>query len=163
LACKESIYLVLSFSQSPRKGAPSTFPNRVPTERDTPSPESLAKRGDSVYLLINSFIHSFIHVCLLESPKRIPPAYIQEKHKVIVHRVPRRRNTYIPWGTAWFPKIRILKASHFNADGLQKNMADCLHFKSILTFPQMFLVGTRGLQVGHQTDFSCAFGVQVAN
>ena len=35
------------------------FPNRVPTDRDTLSPEPLAKRGDSIYL----FIHSFMYVC----------------------------------------------------------------------------------------------------
>ena len=40
------------------------FPNRFPTDRDTPSPEPLAKRGDSVFL----FIHSFIHVC--RSPQK---------------------------------------------------------------------------------------------
>ena len=45
------------------------LPNKVSTARDTPSPEPLAKRGDSIYL----FIHSFIHVCLPESPKRSPP------------------------------------------------------------------------------------------
>ena len=41
------------------------FPNTDPTDRDTPSPKPL------VYL----FIHSFIHVCLPESPKRSPPTY----------------------------------------------------------------------------------------
>ena len=35
------------------------FPNRVPTDRDIPSPEPLAKLEDSVYL----FIHSFTYVC----------------------------------------------------------------------------------------------------
>ena len=53
------------------------FANRIPTDRDTLSSELLAKRGDSLY--------SFIHVRLLESPKRSPPTYIQEKHKVTVH------------------------------------------------------------------------------
>jgi hypothetical protein len=77
----------------PGKGAPSMFPNRVPTDRDTPSPESL------VYLLI----YSFIHVCLPESPKRSPPAY-GEKRKVTVHGAPRRRKAYIQWDAAWFPK-----------------------------------------------------------
>ena len=38
----------------PGKGAPSVFPNRVPADRDTPSPEPLAKQGDS--------IHSFMYV-----------------------------------------------------------------------------------------------------
>jgi hypothetical protein len=90
----------------PGKGAPSMFPNKVPTDRDTPSPEPLAKRGD--------FIYSFIHACLPESPKRSPPTYIQGKHKVTVHRTPRRWKAfhitprrwkaYILWGAAWFPK-----------------------------------------------------------
>jgi hypothetical protein len=53
------------------------FPNRVPTDRDTPSPEPLAKRGDS------------IRSCMPESPKRGPPTYTQEKHKVTVHGAPR--------------------------------------------------------------------------
>ena len=74
------------------------FPNRVPTDSDNLSPESLAKRGDSIY----SFIHSFIHVCLVKSPKRSPPTYIQEKHKVTVHEAPCRRKAYIQQGAAWF-------------------------------------------------------------
>jgi hypothetical protein len=48
----------------PGKGSPSMFLNRVPTDRDTPSPEPLAKRGDSIY----SFIHSFMYVC--RSPQK---------------------------------------------------------------------------------------------
>ena len=40
------------------------FRNTVSTDRDTPSPEPLAKRGDSVYL----FIHSFIHSCMSMEP-----------------------------------------------------------------------------------------------
>jgi len=36
------------------KGAPSMFPNRVPMDRDTPSPEPL----------VYSIIHSFIHSCM---------------------------------------------------------------------------------------------------
>ena len=48
----------------PGKEAPSMFPNRVPTDRDTPSPEPLAKRRDSIYLFIYLFIHSFIHSCM---------------------------------------------------------------------------------------------------
>jgi len=34
------------------------LPNRVPTDRDTPSPEPLAQRGDSIY----SFIRSLMYV-----------------------------------------------------------------------------------------------------
>jgi len=63
------------------------FPTRVPMDRDSVSPEPL------VYL----FIHSFIHVCLLESPKGSPPAY-GEKYKVTIHGAPRRRKAYIHWG-----------------------------------------------------------------
>jgi diacylglycerol kinase len=36
--------------------------------------------------------------------------------------------------------IRILKAACFSTDGLQKSMADCVHFNSALTCLQMFLV-----------------------
>jgi len=77
------------------------FPNRVPMDRDTPSPEPL----------VCSFIHAFIHVCLPESPKRSPPTY-GEKHKVTVHRAPCRRKAYIRWGAAWFPKGIINKQHH---------------------------------------------------
>jgi len=48
-------------------------------------------------------IHSLIHVCLSESPKRSPPSY-GEKHRVTAHGAPRRQKTYIQWGAAWFPK-----------------------------------------------------------
>jgi hypothetical protein len=65
------------------------FPNRVPMDRDTLSPEPL------VYL--------FILVCLPESPKRSPPTY-GEKHKVTFRGAPHRRKAYIQWGVAWFPK-----------------------------------------------------------
>jgi len=85
------ISLFIFPSESPVR-VPSMYPNRVPMDRDTPSPEPL------VYL----FIPSFIHVCLLESPKRSPPTY-GEKHKVTVHGAPRRRKAYIQWGAAWFP------------------------------------------------------------
>ena len=84
-----SFYLSL---RVPGKGAPSMFPNRVPMDRDTPSPEPL------VYLLI----HSFIHVCLPESPKWSPHTY-GEKHKVTLHRAPRRQKVYTHWGSARFP------------------------------------------------------------
>jgi hypothetical protein len=65
------IYLYLSFFRVPGKGAFSVFPNRVPKDRDTPSPEPL------VYL----FIHSFIHVCLLDFPEK-EPSYIWGKMEV---------------------------------------------------------------------------------
>jgi hypothetical protein len=86
---KISFYLSLRVAG---KGAPSMFPNRVPMDRDTPSPEPL------VYV----FIHSVSYVCLLDSPKRSPLTY-GEKHKVTVHGAPRRRKAYIQWDAAWFP------------------------------------------------------------
>ena len=79
------------------------FPNRVPTDRDTLSPEPL------VYLFIHSFF-SFIHVC--QSPKTSPPAY-GEKHKVTVHGAPRRQKAYIKWGAAWFPKFLYVTDMHW--------------------------------------------------
>jgi hypothetical protein len=84
----------------PGKGTPSMFPNRVPMDRDTPSPEPL------VYLFIHSFIHSFIRVCLPEPPKWSPPTN-GEKHKVTVHGAQRRQKAYVQWGAAWFPKAII--------------------------------------------------------
>jgi len=98
-----SIYFYLSF-RVPGKGAPSMFLNRVPMDRDTPSPEPL------IYLVI----HSFIHVCLPESPKRSPPAY-GEKHKVTFHGAPRRRKANIQWRAAWFPKVHVLKSHEFDS------------------------------------------------
>jgi hypothetical protein len=83
------IYIFLSFPQSSSKGAPSLFLNRVPMDRDTPSPEPL--------------VYIFIHSCLPESPERSPPTY-GEKHKVTIHRAPCRQKAYIQWGAAWFPK-----------------------------------------------------------
>ena len=65
------------------------LPNRVPKDRNTLSPEPM--------------VHSFIHVGLLESPKRSPPA-LGEKYKVTVHGAPHTRKAYIQWGAAWFPK-----------------------------------------------------------
>jgi len=72
------------------------FPNRVPMYRDNPSPKPLAKQVDSIYSLIN--------VCVLESPKRSPPTYIQEEHEVTIHRAPHRWKSYTQWGVAWFLK-----------------------------------------------------------
>jgi len=53
-----------------------------------------------------SIIHSFIHVCLPESPERSPLTY-GEKHKVTVHEAPHRRKAYIQWDAACFPKWRL--------------------------------------------------------
>jgi len=73
------------------------FPNRVPIDRDTLSPEPL------VYSFIHSFIHSFIRAYVPESPKRSSPA-CGKKYKVTVQRAPCRQKAYIQWGAAWFPK-----------------------------------------------------------
>jgi hypothetical protein len=56
----------------PGKGAPSMFPDRVPTDRDTSSPEPLAKRGVSIYF----FIYSFIHSCMSAGVSKKEPSYI---------------------------------------------------------------------------------------
>jgi len=70
------------------------FPNRVPMGSDTPSPEPL------VYFL---FIHSFMYVC--QSPQKGTLLHTcGEKHKVIVHKAPRRQKAYIQWGVARFPR-----------------------------------------------------------
>ena len=59
------------------------FPSRVPTDRDTPSPEPLVQRVDSVHsfiLFIHSFIHSFI-IFIHSSFIR----YIHSLHSFILH------------------------------------------------------------------------------
>ena len=74
------------------------FPNRVPTDRDTLSPQPTGQ-GRRFYLFIHSRMSAGV-------PKKEPSyihTYIQEKHKVTVHGAPRRRKAYIKWGTAWFP------------------------------------------------------------
>jgi hypothetical protein len=72
----------------PSKGSPYMFPNRVPMDRYTPSPESL------VYL--------FMYVC--RSPQKGALLQNGEKHLVTIHLAPRRWKAYIQWGVAWFPK-----------------------------------------------------------
>ena len=72
----------------PSKGAPSVFPNRVPMDRDTPSPEPL--------------VCFFTYVC--QSPQKGALLQNGEKHKVTVHRALRRQKAYIQWSVAWFPK-----------------------------------------------------------
>jgi hypothetical protein len=69
------------------------FPNRVPMDRDTLSPEPV----------VYSFIHSFNHACLPKSPKRSPPTY-GTKHKVTNQGAPCRWKAYIQQGAAWSPK-----------------------------------------------------------
>jgi hypothetical protein len=70
------------------------FSNRVPMGSNTPSPEPLV-----YFSLTNSFM------CVCQSPQK-EPFYIHmgKKHKVTVHRAPRRWKAYIQWGAAWFPK-----------------------------------------------------------
>jgi len=48
------------------------FPNKVPMDRDTPSPEPL------VCLFIHSFIYLFMYSYVCQSPKK-EPSYIWEK------------------------------------------------------------------------------------
>jgi len=72
----------------PGKGVPSMFCNRVPMDRDTPSPELL--------------IYIFMYVC--QSLQKGALVQNGEKHKVTVHGTPCRWKTYIQWGAAWFPK-----------------------------------------------------------
>jgi len=71
-----SFYLSL---RVPSKGAPSMFPNRVPTGSSTPSPEPLV-----YFLFIHSFIHSFMYVCWSPQKGALLHTY-GEKQKVIVH------------------------------------------------------------------------------
>jgi hypothetical protein len=62
------------------------FPVRVTTDRDTLSTEPLAKRGDSIYL----FIHSFIYVGRSPQKAALLHTYIHTgKRKVTVHGAPR--------------------------------------------------------------------------
>jgi len=68
------------------------FLNRVPKDREY----SITRATDLI-------IHSLIHACLLESPKRTPPTH-GEKHKVTVRRAPRTWKVYILWRAAWFCK-----------------------------------------------------------
>jgi len=64
------------------------FPNRVPLERDAPSPEPM--------------VYSFIYTCqspqLRSSPKK------WGKNTVTIHGGPCGWKAYIQWGVAWFPK-----------------------------------------------------------
>jgi hypothetical protein len=54
-------------------------------------------------LFIHSFIHSFMFVC--RSPQQEPSNIrMGKKQKVTIHGAPRRRNAYMQWGVAWFPK-----------------------------------------------------------
>ena len=111
-------------SKSPGKQIPSTFPNGAPMERDTrlqgifmslslsinislfifPS-ESWVREPSSCFLSGSPWtgilrhqshwsIHSFIRICLQQSPKRSPLTY-GEKHEVTVHGAPCRRKVYI--------------------------------------------------------------------
>ena len=69
------------------------FPNRVPMDSDTTSPEPL------VYF-------SFIHSCTTADVPNKQPSYIQmgKKHKVTFHEAPSRRKAYIQWAVVTIPK-----------------------------------------------------------
>jgi len=64
----KSLLICLSLRVS-GKGAPSTFPNRVPMDRGTPSTETL------IYL----FFHSFIHTRTSAGVPKTEPSYIWGK------------------------------------------------------------------------------------
>ena len=69
------------------------LPNRVTTDRDTPSPE----------LLVYSFIHLFMYVC--PSPQKVALLHVRiGEKKVTVHGAPCRTKAYIQLGAAWFLK-----------------------------------------------------------
>ena len=73
------IYLFLSFVRVPAKRAPSMFPDRVPMDRDTPSPEPF---------------HSFMYSYICRSPQK-GALHMEKNHKVTVHgALHRRRPTY---------------------------------------------------------------------
>ena len=151
-------------SKSPGKQIPSRFPIGAPMERDThfqgifcvslnislfiyPS-ESVVREPPLCSLTGSpwtgilhhqshwSIIHSFIHVCLPESPKRSLPTY-GEKHKVTVHGAPRRRKAYILWGGAWFPK-GIINKQHRNVANSIKIFLDLRHHVDWYLFPVSF-------------------------
>jgi len=76
--------------QSPWYGSPPPCsPNRVPMERDAPSPKPV--------------VYSFIYICW--SPQKgDPPPQNAGKHIVTIHGAPSKWKAYIQWGMAWFPK-----------------------------------------------------------
>ena len=94
----------LFLSETPGKQIPSRFPSGAPMERDTHLEGIFTSL--LIYLFLSFprvpglFTHSFIHVCLLESPKRSLPTY-GEKHKVTLNRAPSRQKAYIQWCAAW--------------------------------------------------------------
>ena len=63
------------------------FPKRVPTERNTPSPEPL------VYPFMSARV-----------PQKRALLQNGEKHKVTFHRVPCRWKAYIQWGCSLVPE-----------------------------------------------------------
>jgi hypothetical protein len=80
------------------------FPSESPVRE--PPPCSLTGSPWAAILRHRSYwssFHSFKYVCW--SPQK--GAHLNtywEKHKVTVHRAPRRWKAYIQWCTAWFPK-----------------------------------------------------------
>jgi len=73
-----NISLIVFLSQSPVREPPPCSLTGFPSTRILCHQSHWPSEGIV-------FIHSFIQVCMLESPKRSSPTYIQEKHKVTVH------------------------------------------------------------------------------
>jgi hypothetical protein len=84
-----NVYLFIFPSESPVREPPPCFL--------TGSPWTGILHHQS-HWSIYSFIHSFIYVCLPESPERSPPT-VGEKRKVTVHRAPRRPQCHAAFGT----------------------------------------------------------------
>jgi len=81
------------------------FPSESPVREPPPcsptgSPWAAILRHQSQW----STFHSFIDVCLPESPKGALLHTYGEKQKVTVPGAPRRRKTYIQWGATWLSK-----------------------------------------------------------
>ena len=76
-------------SKSPIKEPPSTFPNMVPMERDTLSPEPV--------------VSSFIHLYPSESPVK-ENFHVSGENIQTPYLYPRRQKAYIQCGAVWFPK-----------------------------------------------------------
>jgi hypothetical protein len=76
-------------SKSLIKEPPSTFPNMVPVERDTLSPEPV--------------VYSFIYLYPSESPVK-EPSHVSGENIWTPYLYPRGQKAYIQWGVVWFPK-----------------------------------------------------------
>jgi len=114
------------------------FPNGVPMDRDTPSPEPL--------------VHSFLYVCRSPQKGAVLHTY-GEKHKVTIHRALRRQKAYVQWGAAWFPTdhpdVTVISVSTETSK---------LHEKKFVFIP--FLLNI--MYILH-TDVSCSTGIFYVN